>query len=205
MPARSIPQAGTWPFDRFSTTLLLTAAIALCIASVVLAGGRIAALAELRFRHSWAALAGLGVQIVIISVLPAGRPGLHAAAHVASYLLLGWFVVANRALPGLWLIALGGALNLTAISANDGVMPATRAALERAGRDEATGHFINSTVLAHPHLQVLGDVFALPASWPVVHNVFSVGDVCLAVGTAMLLHGVCGSRLVPARARQRSL
>jgi hypothetical protein len=175
--------------------LLLTAAIALCIASVALAGGRLAALADVRFRHSWAALAGIAVQIGIISVVPAGAPGLHAAVHVLSYLLFGWFVFANRALPGLWLIALGGALNLTVISANGGIMPATRGALEAAGRAETTGDFINSTTVAHPHLQFLGDVFAVPASWPVVHNVFSVGDVCLVVGSAVLLHGVCGSRL----------
>jgi len=176
-------------------TLLLTAAIALFLASVVLAGGRLGALAEVRFRHSWAALAGIAVQIAIISVVPAGSPGLHALVHVASYLLFGWFVFANRQLPGLGLIALGGALNLTVISANDGLMPATRAALEAAGRDDATGQFINSTTVAHPHLQFLGDVFAVPASWPVVHNVFSVGDVCLMVGAAVLLHGVCGSKL----------
>jgi hypothetical protein len=182
--------------------VLLTAAIALSLLSVVLAGGRLAALAELRFRHSWAALAGIAVQIGIISVVPAGSPGLHALFHVGSYLLFGWFVVANRRLPGLWLIALGGALNLAVISANDGVMPATRAALEAAGRDDAAGQFINSTAVAHPHLQFLGDVFALPASWPVVHNVFSVGDVCLAVGVAVLLHGVCGSKLVPVALRR---
>jgi Family of unknown function (DUF5317) len=183
--------------------LLLTAAIALCLVSVVLAGGRLGALADVRFRHSWAALAGLGVQIAIISVVPAGSPGLHAAVHVASYLLLGWFVFANRALPGLWLVALGGALNLTVIAANGGVMPATRGALEAAGRAEASDHFINSTTVANAHLQLLGDVFAVPASWPVVHNVFSVGDICLVVGAAMLLHGVCGSRLVRLRIVRR--
>jgi hypothetical protein len=185
--------------------VLLTAAIALCIASVALAGGRLGALAELRFRHSWAALAGIAVQIGIISVVPAGSPGVHALLHVSSYLLFGWFVVANRALPGLSLIALGGALNLTVISANDGVMPATRAALEAAGRNDATGEFINSTTVAHPHLQFLGDVFAVPGSWPVVHNVFSIGDICLVVGVAMLLHGVCRSRLVPAVLRERTM
>jgi uncharacterized protein DUF5317 len=182
--------------------LLLTAAIALCIASVVLAGGRLGALAELRFRHAWAVVAALTVQIVIISVVPAGAPGAHDALHVASYLLLAWFVLANRRLPGLWLVALGGGLNLAVITANGGVMPATRAALEAAGRTQTAEHFNNSTALAHPRLQLLGDVFAVPSSWP-VHNVFSVGDICLIVGVAVLLHGVCGSRIVPRVARAR--
>lgn len=47
-------------------------------------------------------------------------------------------------------------------------------------------------------LLFLGDVFAIPASWPFA-NVFSVGDVLIAVGAAYSIHATCGSRLVPAR------
>jgi Family of unknown function (DUF5317) len=41
--------------------------------------------------------------------------------------------------------------------------------------------FQNSTVLVQPRLAFLGDVFFIPASWP-LSNVFSVGDVLIALG-----------------------
>ena len=53
-----------------------------------------------------------------------------------------------------------------------------------------------------PRLAFLGDVFYIPASWP-LSNVFSVGDVLIALGVAWAIHGICRSRLVPSRARSR--
>jgi hypothetical protein len=50
--------------------------------------------------------------------------------------------------------------------------------------------------VAGPRLAFLGDVFAVPASWP-LSNVFSVGDMLIAVGLAWGVHRICGSRLVP--------
>jgi hypothetical protein len=32
-------------------------------------------------------------------------------------------------------------------------------------------------------------------------NVYSVGDVCIAIGVAMAIHSLAGSRLVPRRSR----
>ena len=57
-------------------------------------------------------LPGIGVQIVIISVLPSGTAGLHEAVHMASYVLLGAFAWSNRRVPGVPLIMLGGAAEL---------------------------------------------------------------------------------------------
>ena len=53
-----------------------------------------------------------------------------------------------------------------AIAANGGVMPADPDALAAAGVHQEAGDFANSTAVAHPHLSFLGDVFAVPASWP---------------------------------------
>jgi hypothetical protein len=50
---------------------------------------------------------------------------------------------------------------------------------------------------------LLGDVFYIPASWP-LSNVFSVGDVLIALGVAWAVHGICGSRLAPSWTRQPS-
>lgn len=174
--------------------MLLLVALLVCVATVPLAGGRLGALTELRFRLPSLAVGALLAQVLIIAILPGGDRGLHQAIHLGTYALLGAFVWLNRRIPGLVVLGLGGLLNATAIAANHGVMPATRAALERAGIHQDASDFANSTAVAHPHLQFLGDVFAIPAGWPAA-NVFSVGDVLIAVGGLIALHGICGSAL----------
>ena len=73
-------------------------------------------LADLEFRRAWLAVAALVVQVLIISILPGGARGLSEEVHLASYLLLGAFLVVNRHIPGLLVIAAGGALNFAAIA-----------------------------------------------------------------------------------------
>jgi Family of unknown function (DUF5317) len=168
------------------------------LASVPVARGRLGALADLRLRRPGLAVAAIVLQIGIISVLPSGSHGLHRAVHIGSYLLLGAFAWSNRRVAGVPIIALGGLLNFCAITANGGVMPASRKALASLPQVASKGDFANSQVLAHPKLQFLGDVFASPSAWP-VHNVFSVGDIVLFIGVTVLLHVTCASRLVPRR------
>lgn len=170
----------------------------LIVLSVPVCGGRLQALAGIRPHRPWIVLVALGLQVLAISVVPTWPRPILVAAHLTSYLLAGWFVVENRRVFGLPLIALGGALNGVTIALNGGTLPASRAALARAGIDPVAGDFNNSAVLAHPHLAWLGDVFAVPAGWPLA-NVFSVGDVLILVGLAYGMHRICGSRLVPGR------
>ncbi len=176
--------------------MLLVAFLVLCLASVVLARGHIGALAEIRFRNPGLILGALALQVVIISVIPGAPRWAATTIHLASYLIAGAFVVSNRHIPGLWLIAAGGASNLLVISANGGVMPASTSALETAGLPSPPDGFSNSIAMASPRLGFLGDNFAVPAAWP-VHNVFSFGDVLLALGIAVALHRICRSRLIP--------
>ena len=124
--------------------MLIGAALLLCILSVPLLGGRLSALAELEFRRGWLAVAALLIQIVIISILPGDAWGLSEEIHLATYFMLGGFLVANRHIPGLLVIALGGALNFAAIATNGGVMPADPDAIEAAGIPQHAGDFINS-------------------------------------------------------------
>jgi hypothetical protein len=174
--------------------MLIGLAFLLALATVPLAGGRVAALADVRLRRGWLLVAAIGLQILIINVVPSGGGLAHRAVHLASYALVAAFVVVNRRVPFLWLIALGGALNLAAIAANGGVMPADPGALATAGLVQDPTQFTNSTAVAGAHLQVLGDVFAIPASWP-VSNVFSAGDVLIVAGSFLALHALSGSRL----------
>jgi len=178
----------------FLVAIVLASALA-----VPLLGGRLGALAEVRLRLPWLLPAALAMQVVALD-LP-GVPGrLRPPLHVASYLVAGAFLVANRRLPGMLLVGLGAAANLLAIGVNGGVMPASPAALAAAGLPLDPPGFANSAVLADPRLAFLGDVFAIPAGWPLA-NVFSVGDVLIAIGAVVAVHGICGSRLPWRRGR----
>lgn len=177
--------------------MIITAVALVLILSVPLTGGALGRMAELRFTAPWLVLASLAVQILITVVVPGAPHVLLAALHIVSYLLAAAFLWANRAVPGLLVIAAGGMMNFAAIAANGGVMPASPGALEVAGI-VADGEFANSTSVEGARLAFLGDVFAIPADWPLA-NVFSVGDVVLLVGVGILLH-VVGRRPAVERA-----
>lgn len=178
--------------------MLFLVVLLACAATVPLAGGRLSALADLRFRGVGLLAAALGVQILILAVMAGGDRTVLGATHIATFLAAGVFVAANRHLPGVLLLGLGGALNATAIIANAGVMPARAGALEAAGRPITEEGFRNSAAVADAHLAWLGDTFALPSGVPLA-NVFSVGDVVLVLGVLVLLHVCCGSRTGAAR------
>jgi len=177
--------------------------VAVAALSVPLFGGSLGKLATARIKGGWTIALALVLQVVIISVISKQMLGWRGqAVELASYVLAVAFLVINRRVPWLWLVGLGGLCNLVAIGANAGVMPASPVALRAAGRVRHPGQFMNSTVLSHPHLAWLGDNFSVPRTLPLA-NVFSVGDVLLAVGALLLLHSLCSS--APARALRRSV
>ncbi len=173
--------------------MLVLVVLLVCAATVPLAGGRLSALADLHFRGVGLLAAALGVQILML-VLDGADSVVLGAAYVATFLAAGVFVWANRRVPGVLLLGLGGALNATAIVANGGVMPARAGALEAAGLPLAEDGFRNSAAVAEAHLAWLGDTFAIPSRVPLA-NVFSIGDLVLVLGVLVLLHVSCGSRL----------
>jgi hypothetical protein len=180
--------------------LFLVAVVVLAAVAVPLVGGRLGALVEVPFRHGWAIFAALGLGIAATE-LPGLPDGVRAGLLVAAYPVAAVFLAANWRVPGMPLVALGAAMNLVAITVNGGVMPASPSALAGAGLPVNQPGFQNSAVLADPQLAFLGDVFFIPASWP-LSNVFSVGDVLLTLGVVWALHRICGSRLAPSWARQ---
>lgn len=185
--------------------MILLAVLILALVTVPLTGGRLTRLADIQLRHLWAIAVGLGLQILIISVFPDRFEWTHVPLHIGSYVFAGFFVWANRRIPGMVVIGLGALSNALAIVANGGVMPASPTALRAAGlATRNDGGFANSTAVEDPNLLFLGDIYSVPDSWPIIDNVFSVGDVLIALGVVILVHGVCGSRLVPARLRGKS-
>jgi hypothetical protein len=156
---------------------------------VPLAGGSVAALAEVRLRGTAIVALALGVQVLITTLVPGLADGAFRVVHAGTYALLAVFLWLNRRLPGVWIIGLGGLANAVAIVANGGVMPAADAALATAGLPaETPGEFANSAAVHAPVLGWLGDVFAVPDALGPLANVFSAGDVIIAVGLAVALH-----------------
>jgi hypothetical protein len=184
--------------------MIIVAAYLLVLASVPLLGGRLSGLGRLRVRRVWTIALAMGLQVLIVNVVERHiSSALAAALHLASYALALVFVAANRRLPGIAVIVAGGLANLAAITANGGVMPASPAAMEAAGRATTTEGFQNSAATPDANLRVLGDVFAWPEPLPLA-NVFSIGDVLIVVGAAVTAHSAGDSLPVRAVRRRRA-
>ncbi len=182
--------------------MLLATALVVCVLSVLVAGGRLGALGDLRLRRPEPLLLAFGIQLLSVYVLAGSSPDLLNALHLASYAGTAITVAANLRLPGVPIVVLGGLSNFAAIAANGGVMPARPGALEYAGLATESERWVSSLAVEGAHLSFLGDVFAVPASWPMA-NVFSVGDVLIVAGAFVALHVLTGSKLarrLPGRA-----
>lgn len=173
--------------------MLIIALALLALLTVPLTGGRLSALAGVHLRKVWLLPTALGLQVVVISVVPHWPHTLVSAVHVGTYGLAAGFVYANRHVPGVLLIGTGGVCNGVAIALNGGTLPASASALARAGKQMDPNEFANSGVLDDPYLPWLGDQFAIPAGLPLA-NVFSVGDVLIVVGVAYGAHRICRPR-----------
>lgn len=156
-------------------------AVLIALALGLALGGRVDRIGETRIRWTPLALLGLVTQLVLFSE-PVTRAigGLGPPLYVGSTALVLAVVLANLRIPGVPLIALGAALNLAAILANGGYMPADPGALAAVGESIGDG-YSNSVVLENPALEPLTDIFATPA-WLPLSNVFSIGDVLISIG-----------------------
>ena len=149
-------------------------------------GGRLDHLAEIRFAWGPVAILGLVAQLVLFSTPVADAVGdAGPILYVASTAAVLIAVLRNVRIPGMVLVALGAASNLLAIAANGGVMPASPDAVAALGLEAADG-FSNSVVMSDPALRPLTDLFALPA-WLPGANVFSIGDVLIGIGVAVVI------------------
>ena len=177
--------------------------IALALPVALLLGGRLRRVAELRLSGLWLFFLAFGIQVVAFPfAFLTWTTGESTAKGLwlVSYGCLLAGAVANRRIVGAQVVALGMALNLTAILSNGGRMPATPEAMEAAGLDFAVKH--NSVASVDPALPWLVDRFAAP-DWVPFANVFSVGDLVIALGSVLLVLTATGARLprVPLRNR----
>jgi uncharacterized protein DUF5317 len=161
-------------------------AIVVGIALGLLLGGDLARLGELKLRFAWVCVLGLAVQLVLFSDPVTERIGsLGVPIYVVSTVAVAVAVAANYRIQGMAVVALGAFCNLAAIAANGGYMPTTAEAMAATGFSEKTV-YSNSALLSDPNLPWLIDRFAMP-TWIPSHNVFSIGDVLIGLGVAIVI------------------
>ncbi len=163
----------------------MLAIIGIVIVSVPLVGGDLSKLGTVNLRFKWLIFAGLALQIMITVVVRVSE-STGELLHLVSYVPVLAFLVLNSKLRGVALVTLGATLNILAIVANKGTMPASLSAVQSAGihYDES---FSNSAPVAHPKLQFLGDIFAVPQRFPLA-NVYSIGDILIVLGAAWCIY-----------------
>lgn len=151
-----------------------------------LSGGSIARLADLKIHWRPLIMGGLLFQVVLFSGPVAERIGdLGPWLYIASTAAVLVAVVRNWRIVGLPILAVGAASNAVAIMANGGFMPASVAALASLGK-VFPATYSNSSLVAHPALELLTDIFAMPHPMPFA-NVFSIGDVFISVGVGIVI------------------
>jgi hypothetical protein len=171
-----------------------------------LLGGRLSGLADTRIAAKGLVFAAIGLQMMAfpLDFLPWTTPSsLSRILWLVSFALLILMLVINHALPGAAIVAGGLACNLVAVVANHGLMPVRPEALRTAGTHYHVHN--NSIQLGHPHLAFLIDRWAAP-NWLPLANVFSVGDVLIAIGTVFAIAAAMRtpSERTPAQSTSRS-
>jgi len=178
--------------------MFLLASVFFGVLFSLILGGRLSRILEIELKQSWAVFASVGLQsLLFLHVAP---DALVTPIHLASYALLFVFAFANVKNLAILPLSLGMALNCLAIVANGGKMPVSPSAWEAVGLNAGAD---SNVQLGGAHFAWLGDVFALPAGFPMA-NAFSIGDILIGIGMIGLMVAVTtgdGSEraLVPGR------
>lgn len=146
----------------------------------------------------WRALVliALIVQFLIFSDLPVSKilPNIIIILlHYATYLCLLIFIIRNAKNFGISIVGLGVLLNTVVIFANGGHMPTIPENLKNTSVGKSA-EIIDQGVAVHNSAKMtsdtifpwLGDIFYLP-SWVPFSNVFSIGDILIAIGICVYI------------------
>ncbi len=169
--------------------MIIVVATIAAVLTVPLTGRSLSPLAKLALRRVWLVWLSIGLQLVI-TLLPGFPNWIGQPLHLFTFALSGAFLWNNRLIPGALLVGLGAGMNLAAIAANGGTMPASAWAWRTAGFPVLVNEFENSNVIHGARLPWLGDVLAVPKGWP-FSNVFSLGDIVIVFAVGYLAHRWC--------------
>src|SRR5512132_2997108 len=169
---------------------LLLSVLVLSVCLGYLFGGRLHRLEALRPRWWGLVIIGLGIQFVR---LPDGATGtdlvIRTAVLALCYSLLLTFALVNVRMPGMFLVVIGLACNMTVIVVNGG-MPASAQALIDSGQEDVLVFLQDQGADKHhlltddDQLTFLADVIAVPQP---IGQAMSVGDIFVYVGLIWLI------------------
>jgi hypothetical protein len=198
--------------------VVLVAAIVISLLIGFLTGGSLKSVSQFRIRYLPLAIAAVVIQVLIFSPILGTREFIHDIGpyiHIATLLMTMFVMAKNFHIPGMPVVLLGALLNAIVIIANGGFMPSPESALEDAGllENAQSGNRVlsNSTVADDDtRLRFLGDVISVPEGIPLA-NVYSIGDLVLAVGVGIAIvtvmhrrpeqHGLPDSETTPSQAQ----
>jgi Family of unknown function (DUF5317) len=163
-------------------------------------GGSLSNLARLKFKLPWLLVAAVVLRYVV-TFSPLGRlEGGQYVYALSLALIVLWTIWHIRRLPGVWLVTLGGSLNLIVVLANNGRMPVdtTLAAQQLGGILVQRGHIGQYTLMGPgTNLSWLGDWLSLGP----LPEAYSPGDILIAMGIALVilvsLHRTSESEVAP--------
>jgi hypothetical protein len=170
---------------------LLLAVVLLSVFLGYAFGGRLHHLESLRLRWWGLVILGLGIQFVH---LPDGVSGtdlvIRTAVLALCYSLLLTFALVNVRMPGMFLVVIGLACNMTVIVVNGG-MPASAQALIDSGQEDVLADVRHQGGADKHHLLTdddqltfLADVIAVPQP---IGQAVSVGDILVYAGLTWLI------------------
>ena len=169
------------------------AVLAVAVLVSVVRGGQLRRVADADLRLGWVLFLGVALQVGVDLAAAQGwlpDAGLSGwSLLLVSQLLVVVFLVANRHLPGVWLVAAGLALNAAVMAANR-AMPVDPSAIAALGIGEVAVPAGKHTLLtAETHLPWLADIIPVPF----LRSIVSVGDLVLAAGLLPLTHALMTS------------
>lgn len=128
----------------------------------------------------------LAIQVYFIAFPPAWLTTQSATViYLGSQSLVAAFLILNRHVTGLWLVAIGLGLNALVVGTN-GAMPVSSTAIEISGAESLSDprhvehgvHLRNEEMTRKTRLAALSDVIPIPP----FNKVVSLGDLVLATG-----------------------
>lgn len=165
--------------------MLWIAALGLGIAAGYVIGGSLEGLTRLRFKWPWLVVAVIVVRAAVVVTPLRHVDGVQYVYLAALTALVAWTVWEIELVRGIWLIAIGSALNLVVIATNGARMPV---APELAASLVHVGQVGQYTLLtAQTNLNWLADWIALPGIGRWLPEAYSPGDVVVAVGIGVVI------------------
>lgn len=166
--------------------MLLIVAAVLGFAVGLVAGGDVRRLGELRLRWPVVVLVALAVkEIGVWGPLAQSRVWAPLLYGLSLAILIAWAAWHVRRLPGVWVVALGMAMNLLVVLANGGHMPVAPDLAHRGPRQLVEEGYLGQYVLQGPgtRLAFLDDRIQLPSLLGrLLPQAYSAGDLVMSAG-----------------------